>query len=482
MVRIPQDPTLRASRGLDAEIASGSIPDGLVIVDETLLKQTNTTIPQSETGAEGVAESDMPPPQKVREMVRVLFLSYSVRIFTEGSLEQKQYAAYGELFEEVHVIVFTEDIHQFDGLQIAQNVWAYPTNSKQWWSYPYDAYKIARSQLHFADTFRADVVYAENPFELALAAYGIARRYRKTLVVEANERLYAPHFFDEHEDNGYRAWWARFVLPHADRVVVRSSRVKNLVRTHHTIAQELVDVVPSYVDTTMIANMTPRFVMKERYPQFTFTILVVAPLTKEGNTEFGINAVQHTLKQYPSMGLIIVGDGPLHEELISLVKAKSLTKQIIFESADAEYVSYLKTAGMLLVLHTHTQSEEVLMSAAAARVPVITITDSAPGDIFVTGESAIVCAPGDIGCVIKGVSTYINNSNLRKQYAEEAERRLNAQVATGADARRLLFRDSLEKAVMARLALSSEAAEVVTTEEGSEKNGEGGTITEPISR
>lgn len=464
MAHIPQDPTARASRGLDTELEAGAIPDELVIVDESLIKKTKPEV-VDEAQPIPPAEEDVPEPQAIREKARVLFVSYSEDIFIEGSITQKRYASYSDIFEEVHVIVCTQNVHQFDGLQIAQNVWVYPTNSKRWWSYPYDAYQVAARQLHFANAFRVDVVCAEDPFELSFIAYIIAKRYKRALTIEASEHLYSPYFYDENEDNGYRAWWARFVIPRADRVIARSTRLRDLVLRNHNIVSERTDIVPSYIDVAAIAHATPAFTLKERYPKFTFTMLVVAPLIQEANIEFVINAVQHTLKQYPSMGLIIVGDGPLHAQLLTLVRDKGFALQVIFEPAGNEYISFLKSAGMLLSLSTTSQSEEILMCAAALRVPVITAADVAPDGIFTNGESAIVCAPSDIGCVIKGLTEYINNSIVRAQYAMEAESRVQALVAGGEVRGLQALRESLEKAVLARHVAVENTDDVVIEED-----------------
>ena len=456
----PQDPTARAMRGLDAVLHDDAIPDDLVIIDETLLKnkkREEVPTPNTSSATPICEESDVPV--VARDKARVLFISYEDDVFVEGSVTQKRYQSYGHIFEEVHIIIFGSFIHEFSGLQIAQNVWAYPTNSRYWWAYPYDAYQIAGTQLYFADAFRADVVIAQDPYELAFAAYCIATRYRRALVICTSEDLYDPYFLETNEDNGYRAWWARFVLPRANRIFVEKERTREMVLAHHRISEGIVDIVPKYIDIASLQAARPSFTLKERYPKFTFTLLVVATLVKEEKIDFIINAAQHTLHQYPSMGLIIVGSGPELKALQTLVREKKLMNNVVFEVHSSDYVSFMHSAGMLLSLTENSTTEEVLMSAAAVGLPVITTSHLSLESVFVNGESSIVCLPGDIGCVIKGIGTYITDSVLRLRYTQEALDRLTTLVKGSAQNNLTLLRQSVEKAV----SVQTVPLEVITT-------------------
>ena len=269
---------------------------------------------------------------------------------------------------------------------------------------------------------------------------------------------------DENDDNGYRAWWARFILPRAHGVLAESARVRERVLSGHKVADAAVDVVPRYIDVVALTTATPNFTMKERYPKFTFTMLVVARLAQEERIDFIINAAQHTLHQYPSMGLIIVGVGPELKALQTLVREKGLMNNVVFETNSDEYISYMKSAGMLLQLHDSSTSEESLMCAAAVGLPVITTTSLSLGNVFTNTESGVVCTPGDIGCVIKGIALYINDSLARSRYSSEASSRLSARSAESGDNNLTLFRQLIEKALFSYSVPSGIVAEQNTSE------------------
>ena len=103
----PQDSTARAMRGLDAVLHDDAIPDDLVIIDETLLKnkkREEVPTPNTSSATPICEESDVPV--VARDKARVLFISYEDDVFVEGSVTQKRYQSYGHIFEEVHIIIF----------------------------------------------------------------------------------------------------------------------------------------------------------------------------------------------------------------------------------------------------------------------------------------------------------------------------------------------------------------------------------------
>jgi glycosyltransferase involved in cell wall biosynthesis len=376
----------------------------------------------------------------------VLFITYE-DVLTDGSLAAQRYAAYGNHFEEVHVIVPCEGERAFEGIQLAQNVWAYPTHSRAWWMYPIDAYRIARRQLLFAGAFRADVVTSTDPFELGMIAWLIAWRFKRPLVVEASERVYDPAFLDENDDNRYRAWCAQFLLPRAERIRARSVRLRDRVARSVPGSGERIDVVPRHIDNTAFESSVTSRLLAERYPEFTYVILVVAALSRGSGVELAIDAASHALRQSPKLGMVVLGDGPETERLAARATEKGLVGKVYFESMPDDLAPYLRSAQMLIMPKAALLSEEVLMSAAAAGLPVLVSKDAVIEGVFVDRESAIVCAPNDVGCAIQGITQLMSDSTLRERISAEARRRAHAAVASVAMDGESLLQRSLENAV-----------------------------------
>lgn len=437
----------------------GDHPDDITIVDPVL--QARIAMP-----LQAEVESFIPPApiEPARERVRVLFVTYD-DVLTDGSLAALRYAAYGQHFEEVHIIVPTEGERTFEGIQLATNVWAYPTNSRAWWTFPLDVYRVASRQLLFAGAFRADVVTTSDPFELGLFGWLIAKRWKRPLVIEASERFFDHAFLDENDDNGYRVWFARFVLPRAERIRVRSEQLRDMVARFVQGSGERIDIVPRHIDSTAFEASSTSRLLQEKYPQFTFIILVVAALGRGSGVDSALNAAANALRQYPKLGLVVLGDGPETERLAALATEKGLVGKVYFESMPDDIAPYLRSAHMLIMPKAALLSEEILMSAAAVGLPVLVSKDAALPEIFLDRTSAMVCAPNDVGCAIQAITLLMNDSMLRERLSSEARRRAHAAVQNVAVGGESLMRQSLEHAVLTWH--ESRATETTASEEDS---------------
>ncbi len=434
---------------VDASVGTGPLPEDLTIVDPALearVADERAAPPEPTHAPEAVPEVPAAS-EPERDRIRVAFVTYE-DVFTEGSLAAERYRAYGKDFEEVHVIVPVLGDKGFDGIQIAENVWVYPTNSSFWWMYPYDAYRVARRQLTFAGSFRPDVITTTDPFELGMIGWIIARWWKRPLVVEASERLYDASFLEENTDNAYRAWLARLILPRAERIRARSIRLRDMVARAIPGSGERIDVVPRYIDGTAYERSEDSLLLRDRYPQFSFIILVVAALGKGSGVDFAINAASHALRQYPSIGMLVLGEGSDLEPLAQFVIDKGLAGKVYIETMPDDIAPYLRSAHMLIMPKAALLSEEVLMNAAAAGLPVLVSKDAVIEEVFVDQESAKVCAQNDMGCVIQGITSYMNDSITRKRHADEARRRAHDAVERAYRDGQHLMRGSLEAALL----------------------------------
>ena len=78
--------------------------------------------------------------------MRVLMLSIDSKIFKKGSAVRARMIQYGALFDELHIVIYTQS--DFVGEKIALNVFIYPTNTKTKLFYFWHAYHISKKILN----------------------------------------------------------------------------------------------------------------------------------------------------------------------------------------------------------------------------------------------------------------------------------------------------------------------------------------------
>lgn len=394
---------------------------------------------------------------QARSTIRALVCTYD-DVVTEGSVAQREAIARSGLFEELHIIVFTTVRYPFHTLQIAPKAWVYPTNSSSWWYAPYDAFRTARREMFFAGTFRADVVAADDPFELGLTAWGIASWYSRPLHVTAAVNPEEDAYLDEDPNNSYRRIIARFVFSRAVQVRALTESIAAMVRSRAPHLQNAVDVIPRFIDVHAYADAKASFNLHQKYSQFQFIMVLAGMFDTTDSIAFALNASQHALRQYASVGLLIVGNGRGVESAQQLIAARGLAGKVFIEQCATENIpSFIQTADTLLAFSPDT-SEEVLISAAATGVPILAVHGGIADSIIEDDVSGIIFAPSDLGSAIKGINRYMGDSGYRTRMSMQAKERIKG-VGGDVLVYNERYRLSLERAILGTVVMEERPPE-----------------------
>jgi len=133
-------------------------------------------------------------------------------------------------------------------------------------------------------------------------------------------------------------------------------------------------------------------------------VLTVARLVEKKGVEYGIRAVAKALSSYPDIHYVIVGDGPLIEniqQLISKLNVENKVELAGWKSQD-EIVSLMKGADILLAPSvTSTDGDQegipvVLMEALAQGLPVLSTQHSGIPELIRDGESGYLVPERDV--------------------------------------------------------------------------------------
>lgn len=433
------DPAKRAAAGLSAMLDDAPPAEDVVILDEKIKssierREVETQLEKEARAREEAEIADLRVDARAartgdrmldyassREGVRLLLFTRDEDIMSADSLAQKRILELAQLFPEIHIVLLT--VRRRDQeltARIASNVWVYITNSNYWWRTPFDAYRIAEEQLTFAGGFRADIVLADDPFESAAVAHFIADKYERPFQIHIHEDFYDPIFKEADPHNPLRLYIARYVIPRADCVRTRSAFIRDRIVETYPDLTPYTEVLPVYHNLTTWRDLPPTFSLHERYPQFKFIMLHVTSMQAHSHTERVLNGAAFTLNRYPTVGLVIVGSGPMRAALEKQVISLGIQRQVVFESVQQDIISHMKSANILIHLSESSEEEEIILQAAAAKLPMIAVQAGLAGELFVDGESAFLCPLGDVGCVSSRINAFLNENQARARFALNA--------------------------------------------------------------
>ncbi len=430
------DPALREVQGLDA---------ALVRVSETETAPAEHA--SADTGASSTTDS-APEPASNRMQIRMLILTTDVTLFVEGSQVQNEYRELAQYADELHIVVLTDTEDALpESLRIAPRAWVYATNSRSPFFSVFDAYRIAKRQLAFAAGFRADTIIATDPFEAGAAGYLVGRAYDRPLQLQLAANPFESYGAAE-RGSRWRLFAARFIIPRAQCILVRAQYVGDVLRKRYRSIADRIVVLPPFRDLTFFRDATPAFDLHTRYPQFQFIMLAVARLDPRSKVDFIIDACAYTLTQYPTTGLVIVGDGPEQSRLKKRVLAAGLQNKVVFEPESEDLVSHMKTANLLLNAGTTEESSATLAAAAAASLPVLTVGGGIVDTLFEDGVNAFVCPPDDLVCFQSGINEFLNDNQLRTRFAINSREQVFSAIEQDADAYRAQYVQTIESCVL----------------------------------
>lgn len=346
----------------------------------------------------------------------VINMSTDRKIFKKDSSVRQRMVDYGNLFEELHIVIFSLKKNGFQNEKISSNVFIYPTNSVNHFFYIFDGIKIGKRILSGLKNKKEIVISTQDPFETGIVGAWFAKKFKIPFQIQIHTDFLNPFFITGSFLNRIRVFIAKFLLPRADGIRVVSSRISSSIKTKGYKLKTIPIVLPIYVDIEKIKNTPITVNLQKKYPQFDFIILMASRLEKEKNIPLVLKAFSEVIKKYPKTGLIIVGSGSFQQFLKLKVKSCGLEASVIFEPWINDLVSYYKTADLFLLSSNYEGYGLSLIEAAISECPIISTDVGLIGEI-ITKQEAGICAVGDQFCFTQEIIKTIENRELIKKRA-----------------------------------------------------------------
>ncbi len=440
-VQRPFDLSVRAEEALDQELEATSA---------SAMAATGTAAAvSSELRKQRILEAE-----STRVQSRVLFVTSDHTVFTPGTLVQQTFIDLQDVFDEVHVLVIgTHGTVPKEPVRLAPVVWAYPLTTYFFFQIPFAARSLVRDELEFTDGFRPDLVVALDPFESAIAAHFIADQYDRPLQVHVrtDEWIALNKFLKADRHNAWRMRFMDYALRRTMSVRVTSDALKTAITARYKKLSD-VALLPRFFNTKQLLAL-PQKGGSDMYPQFVFTIMSIGELDAASTLFRALDAVRMTL-QTPTIGFVVIGDGPLKQQFRDRAKILGIEKQVLFVGKPADYIEHLRSADVLIVTDTTAESDEIVITAAALGVPMIMAETPLRKDLFKDGTDGYLCDPNDPFAFAQKLRTFINTNALRVQFAANSREVVRTRIEEDPQLYRIAYRDSIER----MLYIAAEAA------------------------
>lgn len=362
--------------------------------------------------------------------MKALFISNDPALFDGASEARARMRAYAAAIGELHILSSAgrgakdeQDGHLF--------------------LHPVRAGKLFRSRTlaHRARALIAkhgiDVVSAQDPFEHGLAALQASRGTGARLHVQVHTDFLSPWFIRNNGQthaglrmaliNRYRRRVADRVLPAANGIRTVSERVKASLEARYGSRIGHVSVIPIAVPT----DAPPPAQLPAHV--FNFSLIAVGRLEPEKRIGDILQALQVLAKQYPMIGLFVVGSGRERGRLERMTHALGLTGRVIFLGERRDARSLIARAQAFIQASAYEGYGRTLIEAALAKVPIITTDVGVAGELFKNHEHALVSPVADIAILARNISICIEDTKARHELPMHAEAAARAHLVSVGD-------------------------------------------------
>ncbi|NPE28860.1 glycosyltransferase family 4 protein [Methanococcoides sp. SA1] len=184
---------------------------------------------------------------------------------------------------------------------------------------------------------KVDVIYRRHSY--FRSDYFLAKIFKIPLVEEVNG-INAEGMKVTKRGNIISLWIIdrveRFNMPKADKIIVVTAKLKDVLCNEYHVSEDKIIVIENGANTDLFKSMDG---MKARsilgLDECTKYICFVGSLVQWQGVEHIIRSTPLVLKVYSNIRFLIVGDGPMKEELMELAEQVGVSDKFIFTGSDS---------------------------------------------------------------------------------------------------------------------------------------------------
>jgi len=198
-----------------------------------------------------------------------------------------------------------------------------------------------------------------------------------------------------------------------------------------SISQEVANTIKALygcnIYTPVIYNGIPTcYFIDKRFQDDTekkdIILLHIGRFQPQKNHLLLIKAYEIAKKEYPSISLWLVGDGPLRGRVEKLVKEKGFERNVKFLGVREDVAKLLSEADVFILPSDWEGVPLSILEAMAASKPVIATSVGGVPELVENGVSGILVPPGNPEALAKAILHLANDPDLRQRMGKAGQK------------------------------------------------------------
>lgn len=194
--------------------------------------------------------------------------------------------------------------------------------------------------------------------------------------------------------------------------VAISDLISKEISEEYKLDSDSIEVVYNPVSVKKFSNQS----IKKSNDDKTITFINVARFVKSKNHIELIKAFKEVNTRNKNIRLLLLGDGPLRNEIENKIKELNLEESIELKGNVSNVEYYLAKSDVFVLPSTYEGLPLTILEAMAAGLPIIATSVGGVPDIV--NSNGILTEPGDNESLISAMTELINNKELRFKMGE----------------------------------------------------------------
>jgi glycosyltransferase involved in cell wall biosynthesis len=231
-----------------------------------------------------------------------------------------------------------------------------------------------------------------------------------------------------------RHWLLERLVNHfTDKIIAVSEQMRQSLINNQEISPEKIITIPNAVDVERFGGLNSRNQLRTQLEVDASSPLIgtVARLAPEKRLDHLLKAARLVCEVIPQARFLIIGAGPLREELEDQAMQLNLVPEYVRFLGSRQDVPELLSALDIFVLSSETEGLPVsLLEAMAASRPVVATRVGGIPEVIQDGDNGLLFSPHDPAGLAKAILTLTEDSSLRESVAREGYRTVKAHFST----------------------------------------------------
>ena len=231
----------------------------------------------------------------------------------------------------------------------------------------------------------------------------------------------------------YEKWWKNklyitlehFAANWCDRIYAVAQAMIDQCVDAGVAPRSKYQVVYSGMDTSAFDSAKREHELRQKLgiPEEAVVVVTVARLFELKGYEFVLPAAKKLIPQYGNLHFLIVGDGPMHDELLNSLKADNMDDRFHFAGLvpPHEVCRYIAQADMLWHLSLREGLPRSVVQALATGIPAVGFHLDGTPEVVINGKTGFTVTPESVDEVIEVSRKLLDDKELRTEMGERGK-------------------------------------------------------------